>query len=90
MTREEVLAALARVEQERDALLAKLVAIEVTSTAQRPEDRLLTVKEAAAQLATTADWLYRHANRLPFTVRLGPGHLRFREQGIQEYLRRRK
>ena len=52
------------------------------------EDRLLNIEEAAAVLSTTTDWLYRHADEFQFTVRLGPGQLRFSAIGIQEYLRR--
>jgi predicted DNA-binding transcriptional regulator AlpA len=51
-------------------------------------DRLLTVDEAAAILAKTPDWLYRHADRLPFTVREGR-LLRFSQSGIQRYIRAR-
>ena len=35
-------------------------------------DTLLEVDETARRLGTTKDWLYRHADRLPFTVHLGP------------------
>jgi predicted DNA-binding transcriptional regulator AlpA len=57
---------------------------------QSPEDRLLTVAEAAQRLSTTPDWLYRHASKLPFTVRLTPKQLRFSSQGIDKYLQRRQ
>ncbi len=53
-------------------------------------DRLLMAEEAAQTLAVSPDWLYRHANRLPFTRKLGPRMLRFSEQGIQKYLATRK
>ena len=46
-----------------------------------PEERLLSVKEAAQRLATSADWLYRNADNLPFTVRVGGGQLRFSSPG---------
>ena len=51
----------------------------------RPE-RLLTVKEAAPILGMSDDWLYRHADRLPFTRRPGPHTLRFSERGLMRYL----
>ena len=57
---------------------------------QSAEDRLLTVTEAAQRLSTTPDWLYRHASKLPFTVRLTPKQLRFSSQGIDKYLQRRQ
>lgn len=53
-------------------------------------DRLLTVAEAAERLGTSKDWLYRRADRLPFTVRLGPGQVRFSSRGIEHYLARRR
>ncbi len=52
-------------------------------------DRLLTVKEAAAILHYTADKLYRHADKFPFTVREGR-LVRFSSQGIQTYIRARR
>lgn len=48
-------------------------------------DTLLTVKQAAERLGVTPDWLYRHADRLPFTRRLGR-QLRFSSWGLAEYL----
>jgi predicted DNA-binding transcriptional regulator AlpA len=52
-------------------------------------DRLLTASEAAQKLGATEDWLYRHANTLPFAVRVGKKHLRFSESGIERYIRHR-
>ncbi len=49
-------------------------------------DKLLTVEEAAARLKCSQVWLYRRANRLPFTVRVGRS-LRFSERGIGEAIR---
>ena len=53
-------------------------------------DRLLDAEEAAKILSVSPDWLYRHANRLPFTRKLAPKMLRFSYQGIQKYLATRK
>jgi len=53
-------------------------------------DRLLDAEEASKILSASPDWLYRHANRLPFTRKLGPRMLRFSYQGIQKYLATRK
>jgi predicted DNA-binding transcriptional regulator AlpA len=52
-------------------------------------DRLLTAKEAANTLACSIDWLYRHAAKLPFTVRLGRA-LRFSAEGLDRYVRQRQ
>ncbi|MBI3895104.1 MAG: hypothetical protein HY313_04155 [Acidobacteria bacterium] len=51
-------------------------------------DRLLDAKEAAAMLHTSADYLYRHSAKLPFTVRMGRKVL-FSEAGIGRYIRAR-
>jgi predicted DNA-binding transcriptional regulator AlpA len=63
-------------------------------TGDRPElgmdgDRLLTAREAAQKLGATEDWLYPHANTLPFVVRLGKKHLRFSAAGMERYIRQR-
>ncbi|MGA2076708.1 MAG: helix-turn-helix domain-containing protein [Terriglobia bacterium] len=51
-------------------------------------DRRLSVAEAAEKLGVSKDYLYRHANRLPFTVRIGRS-LGFSERGVETYLRQR-
>jgi len=69
------------------AIVAALAAA-VDTAPGRDEDRLLTVAEAATVLGRKADWLYRHADALPFTVR-EPGHQpRFSWLGIQRYISR--
>jgi predicted DNA-binding transcriptional regulator AlpA len=55
-----------------------------------PEERLLTAQQAAERLSVPTDWLYRHAAELPFTVRLGDRFLRFREAGLNEFIRKRE
>jgi predicted DNA-binding transcriptional regulator AlpA len=90
MTHDEALAQLARAEAERLALLAQLVADDVAQLLGGPQDRLLTVEEAARTLAVTIDWLYRHADDLAFTVRPGPGQVRFSNLGIQDFLRKKR
>jgi predicted DNA-binding transcriptional regulator AlpA len=52
-------------------------------------DVLLDVETAAKRLATTEDWLYRHARQLPFAVRQGRS-LRFSSAGIERYIRSRQ
>ena len=52
-------------------------------------ERLLSVEEAAQKLSMTKDYLYRHADRFPFTVRPTPSHLRFSLQGIEKFIRQR-
>ncbi len=53
-----------------------------------PEDHLIKAEEAAAKLSRSADWLYRHADDLPFTHRDGRS-LRFSSAGIEQYIRSR-
>ena len=52
-------------------------------------DRLLTVKDAAAKLGQSVDYLYKHAGTLPFAVRNGRA-LRFSEAGIETWIRRQQ
>jgi predicted DNA-binding transcriptional regulator AlpA len=52
-------------------------------------DRLLTVKQAAAQLGHSEDWLYRHAAKFPFTVRTGRD-VRFSAAGLARWIRNRQ
>ena len=54
------------------------------------EDRLLLVGEASSMLGMTPDYLYRHADDLPFAVRPVPKQLRFSKLGIQKYIRQRQ
>jgi predicted DNA-binding transcriptional regulator AlpA len=49
------------------------------------EDRLVPAADAASRLAVSKDWIYRHAEHLPFTVRLD-GQLRFSVKGIDRYI----
>ena len=90
MKREDLLAQLTSAEADRLTLLAQLIALEVARTLHAPDDRLLTVQEAAPILGVTVDWLYRHANDFTFTVRPGPGQVRFSYIGLQDHLRRER
>lgn len=65
-------------------LIAKSHAVPTVNSQQ--EDRLLSIEEAAAILGKTKDWVYRHADNLPFAVREGR-LLRFSKNGIQKYIR---
>jgi excisionase family DNA binding protein len=74
------------------ALVARLLALGTgagSSPDSAPDDRLLDVTEAAARLGTSRDYLYRHARRLPFTVRVG-SRLRFSSRGIDRFIRTRQ
>lgn len=90
MTRDEALAQLATAEADRLTLLAQFIADDVAQLLGGPQDRLLTVEEAARTLAVTTDWLYRHADDFTFTIRPGPGQVRFSNLGIQDYLQKQR
>jgi predicted DNA-binding transcriptional regulator AlpA len=77
---------LAQLAAAQTALAGRLLAMP-SGTARAPSEELLTVEEAARRLATTPDWLYRRARRLPFAVRVGPRQLRFSSAGIDRYIR---
>ena len=55
-------------------------------TGESHEDHLLTVDEAAEVLAVERTWVYRHADKLPFTRKLSPGTLRFSSNGLQRWM----
>jgi predicted DNA-binding transcriptional regulator AlpA len=68
------------------ALLPLLVARSQNASDKSPEDRLLSIEEAAAILGMSKDRLYR--TDYPFVIRDG-GLLRFSNNGIQRFIRAR-
>ena len=72
-----------------DSLLLSQLLIGKLAEPGMDGDRLLTAAQAAQKLSATEDWLYRHANTLPFAVRVGKKHLRFSDAGIERYIRQR-
>lgn len=82
---------LAQVASVQTVLLGRLLAgLPAQQRMEDLDDRLLTVEEAAAMLTMTKDYLYRHADELPFSVRPAPKQLRFSKLGIQRYIRQRQ
>jgi excisionase family DNA binding protein len=77
------------------AVMAALATIRSGCSCSRSEDanakpdELLTTAEAADRLSMSRDWVYRHAGKLPFTVRQGRA-LRFSSSGIDDYIRKRR
>lgn len=63
---------------------------EAPKHAEPDPDPLLDVKAAAEMLGVNIRWLYRRADRLPFTRRLGPRTLRFSERGLRRWLETRR
>ncbi len=82
-------ALLARLAGLQPVLLARALAPAGDGDGAAAPDRLLTVKEAAEQLGHSADWLYRHAPKLPFTVRTGRD-VRFSAAGLARWIRNRQ
>lgn len=81
-------AMLGELERLKATLWVRLTAPQADAQAENG-DRLLDVREAKAKLGVTEDWLYRHANQLPFTVRVGKKQVRFSDAGIDRYIRNR-
>jgi predicted DNA-binding transcriptional regulator AlpA len=54
------------------------------------KERLLTPEEAAAILGQNVRWLYRHANKLPFSRRMNRKTLRFQEAGLRRWIATKK
>ena len=50
------------------------------------DDHLLVITDAASRLCVSKDWLRRHGDRMPFTVRLSEGQLRFSAKGIARWI----
>jgi len=72
-----------------DTLLLGRLLSPIRSAERRSQpDRRLNVKEAAAKLGMSRDWLYRHAAAQPFTVKIGRS-VGFSEEGIERWLRQR-
>lgn len=78
-----ILAALATLQGRAVARLATLAPV---STAPSAPETYLDVRAAAARLGLSADWLYRHAARLPFTRRLGRRTLRFDPVALDRWM----
>lgn len=80
----------------REAILALVEAPQVVpedqtqgTTPNGHDDCLLTAREVAARLGTSVRYVYEHADRFPFTRRLGSRTVRFSERGLERWLARR-
>ena len=50
------------------------------------KDTLLSSGQAAALMGVSRQWLYRHAEKLPFTRRISRKNLRFSEAGLRRWI----
>jgi hypothetical protein len=53
-------------------------------------DLLLAPEEAANIMGVNRRWLYRHADKLPFTRRINRKNLRFSETGLRRWIAAKK
>jgi predicted DNA-binding transcriptional regulator AlpA len=86
--REQIPALLLEISSFQGALAANLLNEAEPAHTHGNGDKLLEVKEAAAKLAVTEDWLYRKGSKLPFVVRIGR-NIRFSERGIENFIKQR-
>jgi predicted DNA-binding transcriptional regulator AlpA len=93
LSAEHVVALLARCSVAQGALVARLLDHPrgekgSGDNAGDNHDHLLTVEQTTERLGASVDWLYRHADGLPFIVRVGR-RVRFSAQGLDRYIRDR-
>ena len=79
------------IEETFRAIIREELATLVKSTGNRAtvEDRLLSASQAAEVLQVSERWLYKHADRLPYAVKLSSSVVRFSHNKIQEEIARR-
>jgi len=70
------------------AAARSLEACRIAAASSNGSEALLDVREAAARLNLSVDWLYRHAKKLPFTRRVGRA-VRFDPAGLARWLAHR-
>jgi len=69
---------------------ARLTAPPAVASSPTQGDATVDVDEAARLLGMSPTWVYRHAETLPFTRRVGRRALRFSVAGIRRYLASRR
>jgi excisionase family DNA binding protein len=68
--------------------LARVLASQSVPPPTRPDENL-AIDEAARRLGVSKDYLYRHADHLPFALRIGR-RLLFSEAGLEKWNRTRQ
>jgi len=63
--------------------------VKASGGARSIEDRLLSASQAAEVLQVSERWLYKHADRLPYAVKLSANVVRFSHNKIQEEIARK-
>ena len=75
--------------QGRTAARSLAACAPTAAAASNAPEALLDVREAAARLNVSIDWLYRHAKKLPFSRRVGSRAVRFDPAGLARWLAHR-
>jgi len=70
--------------EERARLRLRTEAAPVSGNGQREVDENLSAAEAARRLGLSKDYLYRHADKMPFTVKIGRRVL-FSARGLETW-----
>ena len=83
---ESIAPVITRLSSLQTALAARLLKFPPNRNGQavnsEEEDELLVIADVAKLLNVSDDWIYRRANRLPFTRRLSRKALRFSKVGL--------
>jgi predicted DNA-binding transcriptional regulator AlpA len=77
------------IEQIRDVVREEIAAA-TGNNHQTESEQLLTPEQAAELIGVNSQWLYRHAEKLPFTRRISRKNLRFSEDGLRRWLATKK
>jgi hypothetical protein len=89
---ESIPAVMASLAAAQSMLAARLLTTHHGNASEPQADCLLDVNEAAEKLGMSVDYLYRHQDELPFTVRVGTKErktLKFSELGIHRWIQTR-
>ena len=73
----------------RQIIREELAALQFPQRYAQEQDQLLTASEAAKLLQVSERWLYKHASKLPYAVRLSETVVRFSRNKIQAEIRRK-
>ena len=73
----------------RQIIREELTALQFPQRSGQEEDQLLTASDAAKLLQVSERWLYKHASKLPYAVRLSETVVRFSRNKIQAEIRRK-
>lgn len=86
---EQIPTAIGELEKCKAVLWARLTTPTTPTTNGGSEDQLLTAEDVSRQTTLSRRWLYRHADSLPFTRRVGRKVL-FSSAGLTKWLATRR